>query len=434
MKHRSISHSDLSHSDLTKSPNSIARRGEKRIPAYGHPHVHGWAFLILCFASISSFSQDVSSHQEDLEVHSRLAQQYLKQDRPELAIGEFQAIVALDPNNVTARGNLGVLLFFRGDYIGAAPQLRAALRLQHDLWNIEALLGLCEKRIGEKSKGSEDLETAFPHLQDDKIKLEAGEELIAIYSSIGKLDKAETIKDEIAQIGQKTLAEADENHTEAVDGGKKGSRRPNYAGDSVCLSCHEHQSVSYLHTAHHLTSQVAGKGTVLGSFNQGSNLLMIHDPSSPGPGVPLYFKMTEKSGNKYETAVMGPVAHVQKQSERIDIVIGSGVRGQSYLYWEGDALYELPVSYWRDGRRWINSPGYIDGTADFSRPIHPRCLECHVTYIEPLATGLRINRYAELSLITGISCETCHGSGTDHVARMRTGPFTHRLARADLGL
>jgi len=39
----------------------------------------------------------------------------------------------------------------------------------------------------------------------------------------------------------------------------------------------------------------------------------------------------------------------------MDIVIGSGVRGQSYLYWHGDQLYELPVSYWSDGSRWINS-------------------------------------------------------------------------------
>jgi len=46
------------------------------------------------------------------------------------------------------------------------------------------------------------------------------------------------------------------------------------------------------------------------------------------------------------------------EDERIDVVIGSGVRGQSYLYWHGDQLYELPVSYWSDGGRWINSPGY----------------------------------------------------------------------------
>ncbi len=68
-------------------------------------------------------------------------------------------------------------------------------------------------------------------------------------------------------------------------------------------------------------------------------------------------------------------------------MIGSGVRGQSYLYWHGDQLYELPVSYWSDGSRWINSPGYKNGTMNFSRAAIPRCLECHATYIEPRLPG-----------------------------------------------
>ena len=59
---------------------------------------------------------------------------------------------------------------------------------------------------------------------------------------------------------------------------------------------------------------------------------------------------------------------VYLRAERIDLITGSGMRGQTYLFWQGDRLFELPVSYWSDGHRWINSPGYIDGTADFSRP------------------------------------------------------------------
>jgi len=49
-----------------------------------------------------------------------------------LAIPEFRAIVALDPKDVDALGNLGVLLFFQGDYANATPQLRAAVKLRPD--------------------------------------------------------------------------------------------------------------------------------------------------------------------------------------------------------------------------------------------------------------------------------------------------------------
>ncbi len=103
------------------------------------------------------------------------------------------------------------------------------------------------------------------------------------------------------------------------------------------------------------------------------------------------------------------------------MVTGSGVRGQTYLYWQGDQLFELPVSYWTDGHRWVNSPGYTDGTADFSRPVNPGCLECHATYIRPLSSDTLTNSYEKQTLVTGISCETCHGPGAEHVARYSDG-------------
>ena len=76
-----------------------------------------------------------------------------------------------------------------------------------------------------------------------------------------------------------------------------------------------------------------------------------------------------------------------------------------------DQLFELPLSYWADGHQWINSPGYKDKTANFSRAIYPRCLECHATAIVALSPDPLSNHYDRASLVTGISCETCHGRG-----------------------
>ncbi len=189
-----------------------------------------------------------------------------------------------------------------------------------------------------------------------------------------------------------------------------------YAGDAACLSCHRDQSTSYVHTAHHLTSQPANKDSILGSFHDGSNVLMIADPATAGDDPGLYFKMEARENGYYQTAVAGWPGKLQKRSERMEVVIGSGVRGQSYLYWHGDRLYELPVSYWSDGDRWINSPGYKDGTMNFSRAVIPRCLECHATYVEPRSPDPLTNQYDQASLVTGISCERCHGPGTAHIA------------------
>jgi tetratricopeptide (TPR) repeat protein len=142
---------------------------------------------------LPSFSQSPPSRQQQIETHSHQAAEYLHENRPDLAVPEFRAIVAIDPNNVDAHGNLGVVLFFQGAYTDAIPELRAALKLRPTLWKIQALLGIAEKRTGGISAGRDDLEKAFPNVTDEKIRMETGMELIEIYSGTGDLDKAAAV-------------------------------------------------------------------------------------------------------------------------------------------------------------------------------------------------------------------------------------------------
>jgi Cytochrome c554 and c-prime len=188
------------------------------------------------------------------------------------------------------------------------------------------------------------------------------------------------------------------------------------ADNATCLSCHRDQASSYLHTAHFLTSQPATRNSILGSFREGSNVLMIADPAAAGDNPGLYFKMEARPDGFFQTAFAGWPGQLKTRSEKMEVVIGSGVRGQSYLYWRGDRLFELPVSYWSDGNRWINSPGYKDGTMNFSRAVIPRCLECHATSIKALSPDPLGNEYDPTTLVTAISCERCHGSGARHIA------------------
>lgn len=192
-----------------------------------------------------------------------------------------------------------------------------------------------------------------------------------------------------------------------------------YLGNSACSTCHQAEALSYAKTAHSLTSQRADAQSILGSFASGSNVLMIADPRAALENPGLYFRMERRDNRFFETAVAGWPGKYVRRSAAIDLVIGSGVRGQSYLYWQGDQLFELPVSYWSDGHRWINSPGYQNGTMDFSRPVLPRCLECHATYIHQRSSNPLGNTYDRDSLVVGISCETCHGPGRDHADRER---------------
>jgi tetratricopeptide (TPR) repeat protein len=155
--------------------------------------------IIFCLAAIPGVSQP-SSKQQQIDAHSRQAQEFLKTNQPDQAAREFAAIVALDPNNVDARGNLGVMLFFQGEYANAAPQLRAAIKLRPNLSKIQALLGMSEKRIGQSAAAQSDLEQSFPQLQEEKLRIKAGLELVEIYYGAGNLDKAASIVGVLKQL------------------------------------------------------------------------------------------------------------------------------------------------------------------------------------------------------------------------------------------
>src|SRR5215471_1407129 len=155
---------------------------------------------LLLAAILPGFSQQAPPNKQQIETHARQAQEFLRANRPDDAIREFNAILQLDPNNADARGNLGVTLYFKGDYAKAVPQLRAALKLRPNLWKIQALLGMSEKRTGQITAALVDLEKSFAQLQEDKLRVQAGMELVEIYYSASQLERAAAVVAALRQI------------------------------------------------------------------------------------------------------------------------------------------------------------------------------------------------------------------------------------------
>ena len=150
-------------------------------------------FLAVCWGATDGVSQNVPVPNSPLQQHLGLAQQYLQQKRPDLAIPELEAAVAIDPANIEIHANLGVLYYFANDYAKAIPHLQAAVKAKPELWKIQALLGLGEARVGQKEAARQDLEAAFPHLTEEKIQIEAGQALMNLYAMAGDLEKAASV-------------------------------------------------------------------------------------------------------------------------------------------------------------------------------------------------------------------------------------------------
>jgi Tfp pilus assembly protein PilF len=135
-------------------------------------------------------SQSSGSKQTEIQAHLQKAQQALRTSDFAAAESEFRAIVALDPNNLDARGNVGVMLYFQSQWAAAAEQFRKVLEGQPKNWKVEAFLGMCEERQGHPEEARKLLAGALPYLPAGAFQTQAGLELAQVLYRTGDLDGA----------------------------------------------------------------------------------------------------------------------------------------------------------------------------------------------------------------------------------------------------
>jgi Cytochrome c554 and c-prime len=180
-----------------------------------------------------------------------------------------------------------------------------------------------------------------------------------------------------------------------------------YAGSAACVSCHKNIYDSFIHSAHWLDSRPPSAQSIRGSFHPRRNRFSYRSS--------LSVVMERKDSGFYQTAYRDGRAY---RTDIFGMVIGSGRKGQSYLYWRGEQLFQLPVSYFTPMDEWCNSPGYTTDSPFFDRRVPASCLECHTTNARTVFRGNR--KYGDLfdkrQLVYGIDCEKCHGPGARHAA------------------
>jgi hypothetical protein len=186
-----------------------------------------------------------------------------------------------------------------------------------------------------------------------------------------------------------------------------------FAGSASCQPCHSDIFKSHINTAHYLDSRPASAAYIKGRFDSGHNYFVYPNGSE--------VDMRCTRDGSFQTGLKNGR---QFRNERIDIVIGSGRKGQGYLYWKGDGLFQLPVSYYTPTDSWVNSPGYVSDSAVFDRRIPASCLECHSTYARTVFEGQQAfgDYFDKSRIIYGIDCERCHGPGTEHIEYHKQHP------------
>jgi len=184
-----------------------------------------------------------------------------------------------------------------------------------------------------------------------------------------------------------------------------------FAGSNKCINCHKDIYDGFLHTAHHCTSQPVLQKTVKGNFSYPNNILLYSYYSrlamrSTDSGFYQVLYNRDKEMNRY----------------RMDMIIGSGVRGQSYLSWQGNELLQLPGSYFTTAHTWVNSPNFSIYAPAFNRIVNTRCLECHMTYIKDTSSNKFVSSLDKTQIIYGVQCERCHGPAEKHALYQEEHP------------
>lgn len=177
-----------------------------------------------------------------------------------------------------------------------------------------------------------------------------------------------------------------------------------FAGSASCGSCHKDVYEAHLKTEHHLTSMPASDSSILGSFETGKNSFAFDEAN--------LIKM-EKAADAFYQVYYKNNQPVHKA--RLDMVIGSGRKGQSYVGWNDSFLVQHPITFFSPAQQWSNSPGYPPAKVVFNRPITSRCLECHSTYVENKTASNKRESFDRNRIILGVECEKCHGPAAAHV-------------------
>ncbi len=219
----------------------------------------------------------------------------------------------------------------------------------------------------------------------------------------------------------------------------------NAEGSEACAECHSEIYKSYRQTVMANASGMASDGVITGEF--------FHKPSG------VRYRVYERDGGS--RALLGPSGPLRPASGQADTrthtkqtpthtaetpnntnqdsgrtvwmsyerasesgfrgerellyFIGSGVKGRTYLFSVDGFLFEAPINWYSQERRWNMAPAYTEAREiPMNLPSFVDCLNCHSSGVQAPAPGTESKFAGQPFQHAGITCQRCHGAGEGH--------------------
>jgi tetratricopeptide (TPR) repeat protein len=197
----------------------------------------------------------------------------------------------------------------------------------------------------------------------------------------------------------------------AATGFRNANLQTDFAGDAACFDCHEEQYRGY--QEHGMARSYYEIDALTDTAD-----LPVSPPLQSENG--LTYRVAKRGTTWYQEEFRldadGDTTHYLRRA--MQDVVGSGTAAHTFLTENKGRLYELPITWYAQEKKWDFSPGYAVNNSRFNRLIPDRCMACHNSYPEsvPHAEG----KYKNVP--SGIGCERCHGPGELHVEARLASP------------
>lgn len=199
-----------------------------------------------------------------------------------------------------------------------------------------------------------------------------------------------------------------------------------YVASDNCRACHPQQYDSWHRSYHRTMTQLPSRETVRGNFENVTLEFQGDKYHLERRGDEFWVDMVDpdwRHGQFLKRTAGRPVSAAEEKNpprsrKRISMLTGSH---RMQAYWvsgmEGNLQYGFPFTYLFHDQRWAprNDVFLIDPSYPWIQQVwNVNCINCHATAAQPRQdpkTKIINSRTAEL----GISCESCHGPGEEHV-------------------
>ena len=205
--------------------------------------------------------------------------------------------------------------------------------------------------------------------------------------------------------------------------------KASYVGAEVCAGCHQTQAERWKTSHHALAMEKATPETVLGDFS---------GVSIENFGVVSTFS---RVGDKFMVRTDGPDGALHDY----EITHTFGIDPlQQYLIGFPDGRFQMLGLAWdtrpkdKGGQRWFHlypdqklAPGSLLHWTGRDQNWNYQCADCHTTDLKK-NFDLTANTFATTWASLGVTCKSCHGAGSRHVAWAKTNPGPAPLDKAGL--